>query len=67
MRIQDPKDCKGKCSKFSLDPCRPRVVRCQDCYKVHEGATKMAEMAYVWGTRDAKASLQATLRGFLGI
>lgn len=55
------------CVKFSLTPyIDRREVRCQDCGKPHESATKMAEMAYHWGFGDGEASIRNAIREIIG-
>ena len=56
------------CTKFSMDPYfNIRVVRCQDCYATHEGASKIAESAYQWGLSVGKKSKEVEIKRALGI
>lgn len=56
------------CTKFSLDPfANSRSVRCQECYATHEGASKMAEMAYQWGLSVGRQSKETEIRKALGL
>ena len=56
------------CEKFALKPfIGKREVSCQDCGKVSEHLSKLADMAYLWGAQDGAAEARYTIRRALGV